>query len=35
MMEPRQVCIDCVSKRENKQHLFLFQKDGGVLHLNE
>lgn len=34
MMEPRQVCIDCISKKGNEQHLFLFEKDGSVLHLN-
>lgn len=32
MMKPRQVCIDCVSRKDGAQHLFLLDKDGGVLH---
>lgn len=33
MMKPRQVCIDCVSRKDGAQHLFLLGKDGEVLHL--
>jgi len=32
MMKPRQICIDCISKKDQKQHLFLLDRDGGVLH---
>ena len=35
MMKPRQVCIDCVAKKDGKQHLFLLDMDGGVHHLQE
>jgi len=33
MMKPRQICIDCVSKKDGAQRLFLFDRDGGVLGL--
>jgi hypothetical protein len=30
MMKPRQVCIDCISKQDKKQVLFLLGQDGSV-----
>jgi hypothetical protein len=33
MMKPRQICIDCVSRRDSTQHLFLLDAEGGTLHL--
>jgi len=35
MMKPRQVCIDCISKKDKKQVLFLLQQDGGLLTFKE
>lgn len=32
MMKPRHICIDCVSKKDGKQHLYLLDKEGGVHH---
>jgi hypothetical protein len=33
MSTPRQICIDCVSKKNGEHHLFLIDKEGGTLHL--
>ena len=35
MMKPRQVCIDCVAKKDGAHHLFLLDKEGGVHHMQE
>lgn len=32
MMKPRHICIDCVSKKDGKQHLYLLDKEGGIHH---
>jgi len=33
MMKPRQVCIDCVSKKDGSQHLFLLDGEGTITHI--
>ena len=33
MMKPRQICIDCVAKKDGAHHLFLLNKEGGVHHM--
>jgi hypothetical protein len=32
MSKPRQICIDCVSKKNSEHHLFLIDKEGVTLH---
>jgi hypothetical protein len=31
-MKPRQVCIDCTSKKDGEHHIFVFANDGNVFH---
>jgi len=33
MMKPRQICIDCISKKDGSQHLFLLDGEGGITHI--